>query len=500
MENKVIVIGAGASGMVAAIAAVRAGAIAVILEHKDKPGKKLLATGNGKCNLTNLACRPEYFRSEHPGFAWQVVEEVPPEAAVAFFEDLGLLLTCRNGYVYPLSGQAVSVLDALRFELDRLGIPIIYGCKVERISEVLEVAASEPEGGLSLQADTKAVLRPFLSASVKGRWKADSIILAAGSRAAANTGSDGSGYELARRLGHRIIKPLPALVQLRCGETWHKAVSGVRTEAAVTLYGEEDKLASDRGELQFTDYGVSGIPVFQISRYAACALDSGKRVSVGIDLLPAMNRKELLEFLRKRRDRVGGRSTEEFLNGVLNKKLCRLILTEAKLPLDTGSGKLTDGQLHKIMEKIKDLRAAVIATNSFEQAQVCRGGVDTKEVSPQTMESNLVKGLYFAGEILDVDGICGGYNLQWAWSSGILAGKNAGSNTEWNVDSSISRCNKYKNRSITQYAEQDAGQGADQKISRGRNPQKTRSKNHDRSPIIGQTINRVSNRDKGRRK
>lgn len=410
MESKVIVIGAGASGMAAAIAAAREGAKTVILEHKDRPGKKLLTTGNGKCNLTNLDCKPEDYRGQQPGFAWKVVETIPPEAVMAFFEDLGLLLTCRNGYVYPAAGQAASVLDALRFELDRLGVPVIYDCNVISLSNSLQVTASVP--------------------SSVSKWKADAIVLAAGSKAAPITGSDGSGYELASRLGHQLIKPLPALVQLRCKEAWHKSVSGVRTEASVNLYAGEEKLASDRGELQFTEYGVSGIPVFQVSRYAACALDSGKRVSVSLDLLPAMRRGVLLDLLKTRRERLGGRPAEEFLNGVLNKKLCHLMLKEAKIPFNISSNRLTDGHLHKIMEKIKNLCATVAATNSFEQAQVCRGGVATNEVKPETMESKLVKGLYFAGEILDVDGICGGYNLQWAWSSGLLAGRNAGKNRD----------------------------------------------------------------------
>lgn len=425
MGSKVIIIGAGASGMAAAIAAAREGADTIILEHKDRPGKKLLSTGNGKCNLTNLDCKPEDFRSDRPDFAWEVVEQTPPKAVMAFFEDLGLLLTNRNGYVYPASGQASSVLDALRFELDRLGIPTFYDCSVEDVSNDLTVTTACPAPTDNL-VSAKAAAYMVSPSGSKGRWKAAAVVLATGSKAAAVTGSDGSGYRLASRLGHRIIKPLPALVQLRCGERWHKGVSGVRTEASVALYVNGERMAADRGELLFTDYGISGIPVFQVSRYAACALDSGKKVRVSLDLLPTMEPGELSDLLKKRRERLGCRPFEEFLNGVLNKKLCRLILKEANIPLDGDSQKLTDVMLHRIVEHVKGLGASVIATNPFEQAQVCRGGVDTEEVSPETMESKLVRGLYFSGEILDVDGICGGYNLQWAWASGILAGKSAG--------------------------------------------------------------------------
>ena len=233
MKRKVMIIGGGASGMTAAIAAAREGADAVILEHTKRPGKKILSTGNGKCNLTNLDMRKDAFRGENPGFAWKVVGEVPVKETLSFFEDLGLVLTDRNGYVYPATGQASSVLDALRFELERLKIPVLCECEVLSVSKKLELATSQ------------------------GAMKADAVILAAGSKAAPGTGSDGSGYKLAESLGHSVIKPLPALVQLKCRETWYKQFAGVRTEASVTLYSDGKAAASDRGELQFTDYGIS---------------------------------------------------------------------------------------------------------------------------------------------------------------------------------------------------------------------------------------------------
>lgn len=402
MRKRVIVIGGGAAGMTAAITAARTGAEVMILEHTKRPGKKILSTGNGKCNLTNLDMKKEAFRGEDPDFAWKVVGEVPVSAALRFFEDLGLVLTDRNGYVYPASGQASSVLDALRFELDHLKVPILCEQEVLGITRDLRVRTGA------------------------GERKADAVILAAGSKAAPGTGSDGSGYKLAKSLGHRIIKPLPALVQLRCREPWYKQFSGVRTEAKVTLYCGGKKTAADRGELQFTDYGISGIPVFQVSRFAARALDEGEAVTARLDLFPAMAHEELYHFLTERTKRLSYRSSEEFLNGVMNKKLQPALLKEAKIPAGVRSSELTDRELRRLTDRIKSLETAVTAANPFEQAQVCSGGIAVTEVSAATMESKLVNNLYFAGEILDVDGICGGYNLQWAWSSGILAGRNAG--------------------------------------------------------------------------
>ncbi|MFQ7181397.1 MAG: aminoacetone oxidase family FAD-binding enzyme [Hungatella sp.] len=251
-------------------------------------------------------------------------------------------------------------------------------------------------------------------------------MLAAGSKAAPGTGSDGSGYKLAESLGHSVIEPLPALVQLKCRETWYKQFAGVRTEASVTLYSDGKAVASDRGELQFTDYGISGIPVFQISRFAARALRDGKKVTARLDLLPVMEKQELFQFLTKRVKRLGYRPGEEFLNGVLNKKLHQVLLKESGIPAGRRTREITEKQLGVLTDRIKGLETTVTAVNPFEQAQICCGGVDTREVNPCTMESKLVSQLFLAGEILDVDGICGGYNLQWAWSSGILAGRNAG--------------------------------------------------------------------------
>ncbi|WP_312443538.1 NAD(P)/FAD-dependent oxidoreductase [Lacrimispora sp.] len=405
MKQQVIIVGAGASGLAAAIQAARQGASVTVLEHTARPGKKLLSTGNGKCNLTNLMTPDDAYRGGQPEFIKKVLERIPVGQTLEFFRNLGLVLTDWNGYVYPNTGQAASVLEALLFELDHLGVSIVTDCQVEEIRKDLSLMTS------------------------KGKKKADAVILAAGSMAAPKTGSDGSGYQLASALGHRIIKPLPALVQLRCREKWYKQAAGVRTEAAVTLKIDGKAAAADRGELQFTDYGISGIPVFQVSRFAAREMDAGRNVTAELDLFPSMDFESTRQLLLERARHFGYRPAEEFLNGVLNHKLARILLKEAGIPNEGFVKDITASQIKKLASSLKGLKTEIIAANSFDQAQVCSGGIDTREVDPNTMESKLINGLYLAGEILDVDGICGGYNLQWAWSCGILAGTYAGRET-----------------------------------------------------------------------
>lgn len=402
MKQQIIIIGAGASGLAAGIFAAREGASVTIMEHTARPGKKLLSTGNGKCNITNLQLPSGAYRGNQPDFAYPALNAFTVNQTMEFFRELGIVLTDRNGYVYPNTGQAATVLEAMLFELERLGVRIISDCHVEAIKKDLTVITEN------------------------GKQKGDRIILAAGSMAAPKTGSDGSGYVLAQRLGHHIVKPLPALVQLRCREKWYKQAAGVRTDALVTLKIDGKEVTSDRGELQITDYGISGIPVFQISRYAARALDEGQSVLAQLDFLPELPFTELETLLFERSKRFGYRPADGILHGVINSKLVKILLEEAGINRAVRVKDIKAHEIKNLTRCMKDLKTVIISTNAFDQAQVCSGGVDTREVDPVTMESRLIKGLYFSGEILDVDGICGGYNLQWAWSSGIIAGIHAG--------------------------------------------------------------------------
>ncbi len=406
MNKRVIVIGGGAAGLTAAIAAAGQGADVTILEHTDRVGKKILSTGNGRCNLSNKKIDETCYRCSQNGFPMAVLSQFPLSDTLAFFEGLGLMIKDKNGYLYPHSEQASSVLDALRLETERKRVAVVTGCEVRQIRR-------GRAGGYTVTCQDRSL-------------EADALVLATGSMAAPKTGSDGSGYELARRLGHRVIRPLPALVQLRCAQKYFKEVAGVRCEARVTLESGRRVLASDTGELQLTDYGISGIPVFQVSRYASVALAKGEPVDAYLNFLPTMKEAQVRAFLSARTRLLGDRLSADFLLGVLPKKLAALLLKLAEIPPAVPVREVRAQAWERLALQLTAFHAQVTAANSFDQAQVCCGGVDTREVDPRTMESRLCPELYLAGELLDVDGICGGYNLQWAWSTGMIAGKNAG--------------------------------------------------------------------------
>lgn len=391
IRHELLIIGGGAAGLMAAITAAREGADAAILEHTDKIGKKLLVTGNGRCNLTNLKQSPQCYRGGDSDAAWSVVSAFSQKDTIFFFEELGLLTRDRGGYVYPYSNQAGSLLRVLKTELFRLHIPVYYRTQIQRIYKV--------DGHFICETEDK-------------RYIGKKVILATGSKAAPKTGSDGSGYALAKELGHTVTDIYPALVQLLAKEKCFKSLAGIRADATVKLYLDEQLTAEDMGEVQLTEYGISGIPVFQISRYAAEGLAVGKKVCVEIDFCPALTERELQEWIEKRL--CLGIRIREILCGLLNEKLAEYFAES-----------FVQDKLGELVQSIKRFKVTITGTKDFEQCQVCMGGVPLSEIDADSMQSRLTEGLYFAGELLDVDGICGGYNLQWAWSSGHLAGKSA---------------------------------------------------------------------------
>ena len=403
----VTVIGGGAAGMMAAITSAREGARVTILEHKERIGKKILSTGNGRCNFTNTYQTPACYRSDNRDFAWNIIQKFNVEKTISFFKELGIYPKDRNGYLYPYSDQAAAILEVLQIEVAKLDICVMTEINVLDIQPV--------KRGIRITTDKKTIT-------------ADSVILACGSKAAPVTGSDGSGYQLAKLFGHRIVPVLPALVQLRCAEKFYKSISGVRVQGTVEIYADDIFLASDTGEIQLTNYGISGIPVFQVSRYAAKALYQKQSVTAVLNFMQDMNKDEFLSFLQERITLCPHKTLDEFFTGIFPKKLCELWIRLSRLPKEMRVSDLSGEQLEKLVLLIQHLRTHITETNSFEQAQICCGGVDTTEINPDTLESNYVPGIYFAGELLDVDGICGGYNLQWAWSSGYVAGKEAAGN------------------------------------------------------------------------
>lgn len=400
----VIIIGGGASGMMAALSAAEEGAEVSILEQKDRVGKKILSTGNGRCNFTNTHQEPFCYRSENPFFPWGIIEQFTAQQTVSFFLNMGVYSKNRDGYLYPNSDQASAVLDVLRMELKRLNVRVLTDTRC---------AAILPQK------------RGFLLKTNQGNKRADAVVLAAGSKAAPSTGSDGSGYTLAKQLGHRMIPVLPALVQLRCAENFYKSIAGIRVQGKVSIYADACCIAEERGEIQLTNYGISGIPVFQVSRYASQALYQKQSVKAVLNFMPEFTEKLMIDFLRIRSKNHPEKAMEEFFIGLFHKKLGELWIRLSQIDRKKYAGELTEEELRQLAGLILHFETTVTATNSFEQAQVCCGGIDTEEVNPKTLESLLVPDLYFAGEILDVDGLCGGYNLQWAWSSGYVAGKQA---------------------------------------------------------------------------
>lgn len=400
-KKEIVIIGGGASGLMAGITAARNGGRVTILEHKDRVGKKILSTGNGKCNITNLEQGINKYRGEDPGFAVKLLEKFGVQETLRFFGSLGILPKNRNGYIYPNSEQAASVLDVLRMEAEHLGITVVCQTDVKAIKK--------EQGKFNIQTST-------------GKYSGSGLIIAAGSKAAPVTGSDGSGYRIAENFGHRIIAPVPALVQLRAEEAFFKSLAGIRTEAEIRLYIDGREAASEKGELQMTDYGISGIPVFQISRFAARGLEAKKRIHVDIDFMPEMEESVVLSHLSTRIKNCPYKTAEEMMTGLLNKKLCAVLLRQAGISLHMDSSSIKKEQIAELAKRIKRFRVTIKDTNSFTNAQVCAGGVDTSQLDESTLESKIVSGLYFAGEIIDIDGTCGGYNLQWAWTSGYVAG------------------------------------------------------------------------------
>lgn len=405
---KIGIIGGGASGLVAAISAARNGAYVTILEGGERVGRKILSTGNGKCNFTNEKMDAGCFRSNTISDISPFLDIFGTKETLAFFDSLHMLYQERNGYYYPLSGQASTVLDTLRFE-------------IERNSAFIEVFTSKKVISITyLNNGTVKV------STADKEFVFDKVIIACGSKAASKLGSDGSGYRLLQKLDKTIqIEPVvPALVQLRAKETYLKAVAGVRTEAIVRLMVDGKLVAKDRGELQLTDYGISGIPVFQISRFASYACLSNQDVKVQINVMPQMDDKSFHTLMFERRKAFWHCSLETFCTGLVNKKLSQLFCKLSQLSADELIKNVPEKKFEKFISYFQNWNLSIEGTNHFDMAQICAGGVSMKEIDSR-FSLKKYPSVFVVGELLDVDGICGGYNLQWAWMSGYLAGKYA---------------------------------------------------------------------------
>ncbi len=399
LMQKIVIIGGGAAGLVAAIYAAKSGLEVTLLERNNNVGKKILITGNGRCNYFNDDWDLRHYHSANPEILKQIITEKNLKEIIDFFDQIGIVPKIKNGLYYPNSNQAVSVREALRCECKLNGVKIKNDIYVTKI----------------IKKD-KFVINPETDHIV-----ADKIIIATGSKAAFKTGSDGLGYQIAASLGHHVIKPLPALVQLVTKENI-KPLSGIRCDVSVSLQEDQKILKTEVGEIQFTDYGASGICIFNLSSLCARGLDQNKKEAVVINLLPTIS--DFISFMEKRNQKVKGRNLSELFDGLLNYKLADFILQKTNLDKKAKWSNLTLSQKEKLSQNITAFKLEIESTKDFDCAQTCSGGIPLTEINPQTFESLIVKDLYFAGEILDVDGDCGGYNLTFAWLSGMLAGKN----------------------------------------------------------------------------
>lgn len=398
------IIGGGASGMAAAIEASKdSGNRVILFERQARVGRKLQATGNGRCNLTNLHASNIGYHSDEDGFWSYALEKFPPEEILRWFSGLGLFTVSEaSGRVYPFSDQANSVVDVLRFALQRGNIELLTGFEV--------IKAKKCDGGFSVESSYRKVF-------------CDKLIIACGGLAGTKLGGSMSGYKLLRSFGHRVTRLRPTLVQLKSGWGSLPALKGVRANCHVQIIHDGQLFAESSGEIQFTEYGLSGPVIFEISR-DVCQT-KGEWICK-LDLLPHVDEDTLYKALQDRC--VTNLLAEDLLTGVVHNRLGRVLVQSCGIHLQKQVSKLSLEELRTVSGAVKCLEIELTEPLGMDSAQVTAGGICTSEFSPRTMESKLVPGLFACGEVLDVDGDCGGYNLQWAWSSGRLAGQQAGRN------------------------------------------------------------------------
>lgn len=420
VHHTLIIIGAGASGLMAAVTARDLGIDTAILEGNDRIGKKISMTGDGRCNITNdstttgtddagVALARKYYGSQ-PEFPRPVLQQFGIRQTIDFFHVLGLPLTSlKEGFMYPMSMQAASVVDIFELALEERSIPVYLNRKVLDVT----VSADHPRFKMICRTETEEQVV----------YTSDYLFLCTGGLTGQNAGTDGSGYTLAQKMGHSLVKPVPAIVQLKVKYPYQKSLSGIKLQGRAHILVNGKIVRSETGEIHFTDYGFSGPPVLQLGRKAAVHLAKGDSVTVQIDLMPNRTEEEVVEFLDTNWATFAHRTVAESFTGFLHKKLTSVLLKEAKI--DQVPGLLCQelsGKTKKIFYKLlKCWEFKVTETQSFELAQATAGGIATKEFDANTLESKLVPGLYLAGEVMDVDGDFGGYNLQWAWSSGYSA-------------------------------------------------------------------------------
>ena len=394
----VCVIGGGAAGMLAALTAAENGHRVLLLERQSRVGRKLLATGNGRCNLSNYHVSPAHYHGG-AGFCDFALSQFDVGETLQYFASLGLLTVSEaSGRIYPMSNMAGSVLDVLRYALERPEIDLQTGQTVTAVRKMPE--------GFSVKTETDT-------------FSARCLILAAGGAAGSKVGGVMDGYRLAKSLGHHRTALYPSLVQLKTDPTYPRALKGVKAQCGISICRGSQVLARNSGEVLFTEYGVSGPAIFDLSRSVSAG---GSDLTCLLNFFPDWEEAEVLHWLSQRQAAMAAHEASTLLTGSCHTRLGQMICKSAGFTNQRAAG-ITRDDLRRIARQATHFALPITGTCGFDQAQVTAGGLDTSEFDPRTLQSRLVPGLYACGELLDIDGDCGGYNLQWAWSSGRLAGK-----------------------------------------------------------------------------
>lgn len=393
-----IVVGGGAAGLIAAISAARGGANTAILEKQKRVGKKLLLTGNGRGNYTNIDVKAADYNINSRDLVESVLARFGQKDLLDFFHRLGIEpLIQPHGRIFPRSQQAASLLNALRFEMKRMNVSEICNSAVSNITKEKNFIITTRDGK---------------------KYKSKQVIIATGGNATPYDSNANTDYQLAKKFGHNIVKPFPALVQLKLALKFLHQISGVKIPGKISIKFN-DQIISFKGELQFTNYGISGIPALQISRFIK---NFKKRHFLILDLEPDKNESELFNNLQKRFQTLYYKKAGQALEGFINKRLIRAILDESHVDYGLSCRDISAAEVKNVVSTLKNWKLECTGKLGWKKAQVTAGGVSINEIDKQTMESKREPGLFFAGEVVDVDGKSGGFNLQWAWSSGFIAG------------------------------------------------------------------------------
>ena len=408
--KKIVIIGGGISGFTAAINAKTNNNEVIILEGQDKPLKKLLITGNGKCNYFN----EEFIFSKYHSFNEELLKNIisleNKNKILTFFKSIGIIPRIKENYYYPYSNQAISVKNSFLKEIENKNIKLKLNSYVK---------------------DIKKENDKFLVYYNNDVLVCDELIISTGGKSYPKTGSDGLGYNLSKKLGHTINKTLPALVGLKCKEPFLKKLNGVRSNATVSLFINDKLIKSEIGEVQFTNYGLSGICIFNLSSISSRSISENKKVKISINFLDKLkikNIKSFQEFIFSSEYNFKKEKVSYFLDNLLNYKLTNVILEKTKIERNKLVSKLSDNEINMLFENLFSFTMNIIDTNNFESAQITSGGVSLYEINLLTFESKIVSNLYLTGEVLDIDGDCGGYNISFAVLSGILAGESVKKN------------------------------------------------------------------------